>query len=228
MNRFTIFSRGRRNKTEFDFLFPLGNKREPEADKQRELILNATFDEDYEVIKSYFKSIPSEYSTGNEKSISAVSSHKETKSLTPEIPFDIEKMSIVSSMLDGEDFEPGLVNNSERFFKKLFDDNREAALNGLMNLFYDGYSDNSRKIHRVVGILHLLSHFEYLDVKPTGQVIALAALNHSDKQVAEYAIKCFENWGDKDSVEKLRAVHFATPWLEEYAEEVIREIIEGD
>ena len=62
---------------------------------------------------------------------------------------------------------------------------------------------------------------------PHGQMMAMCALNHKNKYVAEYGIKCFENWGHPDGIEKLNAVQFAAAWLQEYAQDVIDELTNG-
>ena len=56
--------------------------------------------------------------------------------------------------------------------------------------------------------------------------MAVSALNHTNQEVCEYAIKCFENWNDFDGMRKLKAVRFSTKWLNEYAKAVIDEFEE--
>jgi hypothetical protein len=46
--------------------------------------------------------------------------------------------------------------------------------------------------------LHIISHISYQEVYPLGQTIAVSAIGHSNHEIAEYGIKSFENWDDKD------------------------------
>ncbi len=143
------------------------------------------------------------------------------------IPVEVEAMTVLSSMLESEDFETGISNLSEKYFRKLLDKNTIASMNSLSTLFMNNYSVDGRKTNILIGILHILSHLEYLRVYPHGQMMAMCALNHKNKYVAEYGIKCFENWGHPDGIEKLNAVQFAAAWLQEYAQDVIDELTNG-
>ena len=143
------------------------------------------------------------------------------------IPVEVEAMTVLSSMLESEDFETGISNPSERYFCKLLDKNTIASMNSLSTLFMNNYSVDGRKTNILIGILHILSHLEYTRVYPHGQMMAMCALNHKNKYVAEYGIKCFENWAHPDGIEKLNAVQFAATWLQEYAQDVIDELKNG-
>lgn len=151
-----------------------------------------------------------------------------TETVSPSVPVEVESMTILESMLAGEDFEAGISNNSEKYFSELIISDRLSALNGISSLFLKNYSPQNTKANILVGLLHIVSHFDYNSIYPAGQMMALCALSHVNKEVAEYGIKCYENWGNKDGIEKLRAVNFSASWLKEYAEEVIEELNEGD
>lgn len=154
-------------------------------------------------------------------------SEDNTEGKMPTVFIETEKIAVLSSMLDSEDFESGISGNAENYFRKCLQENSVSTLNGLLKLFLSNFTLDSIKNHRVVGLLHIISHMEYEEVWPQGQTMAISALNHKNKQVAEFAIKCFENWGHPDGVEILNSINFATSWLREYAEEVVREIGEG-
>jgi len=139
-----------------------------------------------------------------------------------------ELQTVLSSMLESETFENGIANQSEYFFKKLFNEDRDAAINGISTLFYSNFELDGRKVSNVVGILHIISHMEYKEIYPIGQVLALAALIHDNDEVNEFAIKCFENWGNADAIAKLEAVKFSKEWLQGYANDVINELKEGE
>lgn len=152
----------------------------------------------------------------------------ETEEESPIIPVEVETMTILSSMISCEDFETGISNPSEKYFEDLLKKDRLSALNGISSLFLNNYTPQTTKARILVGLLHIVSHFDYESVYPAGQMMALCALSHVNREVAEYGIKCYENWGNRDGIEKLQAVCFSTPWLKEYADEVIEQLNEGD
>ena len=140
----------------------------------------------------------------------------------------IESMAMLASMLSTETFETGISNPSEKYFIELIKKDRDAALNGINKLFMDNYSTNLHQTNILVGILHILSHLSYTDVYPIGQTIAICAFSHKNSEVEEFGIKCFENWEHKDGINKLKAIKFNSKWLQEYAEDVIKELSEVD
>lgn len=156
------------------------------------------------------------------------SSTSNTGEVEPHVPLELETMTILSSMLEEEEFDTGVSNASEKYFEKLLHENRVSAMNGISALFMDNFSVQGRKVNVLIGILHILSHCEYVHVYPLGQMIAICALSHVNSEVEEFGIKCFENWGHKDGIEKLSAIKFNSEWLQDYAKEVISELSVGD
>jgi len=134
--------------------------------------------------------------------------------------------SILTSMLISDLNESGVSNPSEKYFDKIFKENSLFSLNLIMKIFMDHFSNNHRYVTLLISVLHMLSHYEYRKVYPTAQSIAIDALSHKDVEVQEYAIKCFENWKHPNGIEKLKAIKFNTGWLEEYANDVIKELEE--
>jgi len=110
------------------------------------------------------------------------------------------------------------------YFRKLFLRNKMDTMNGISKIFVDSYSSDGRKINNLIGILHLLSHATYLEVYPFGQMLAIMAISHKNNEVAEFGIKCFENWENADGIEKLEAIKFSTHLLQLYANEVINDL----
>ena len=156
------------------------------------------------------------------------SSTSNTDEIEPHIPLEVETMTILSSMLQDEELDTGISNASEKYFEKLLHENRVSAMNGISSLFMNNFSVQGRKVNILIGILHILSHFKYTLVYPLGQMIAICALSHTNSEVEEFGIKCFEDWGHKDGIEKLSAIKFNSEWLQDYAKEVISELSVGD
>lgn len=144
------------------------------------------------------------------------------------IPIEQISVQCLISMLASEECETGISNPSESFFVGLLKDDHISALNVLSTVFMNCFSLEPKKITVLVGTLHLISHLEYDQVYPTGQTLAIAAISHKNPEVAEYGIKCFENWKHPDGAAKLKAIRFSTSWLQEYADDVIAEISEGE
>lgn len=204
------------------------------------LIINTTDNQSSGIERTTFESqtpqsqTPLSYRTesvltydSSETTVVEQKSYEMTEAENTFVPVEVETMTVLASMLESEEFETGIANPSESFFQKLFVSNSIATLNGLSTLFMNHFSLDGKSVHILSGILHILSHFPYVSVYPLGQMMAINALNHESRQVEEFGIKCFENWGHPDGAEKLRAVRFAASWLQEYAEEVISELTEG-
>lgn len=149
-------------------------------------------------------------------------------SVDKRIPVRADLYSVISSVLEDEFFETGIVNDSEKIFMNEFRVDKLGALNTLSCLFMDNIAaESGRKINNLIGTLHIVSHIDYEKVYPMGQMLAMCALNHINKEVSEYGIKCFENWGEKDGISKLSSIRYASKWLQEYADEVIEELKNG-
>ena len=142
-----------------------------------------------------------------------------------EIDFEKEA-DIMSSLLLHEDFETGLVYASEEHFDKMYEQDPEKAFNVLLNLY--ARSSDSRTKNIRIGILHILSHKPYDNlIDQIGVVIARQGLEDDDVEVIDYAIKCFDNWQNKDCIQYLQNVDYPTSWLKDYAYQVIKDLSEG-
>lgn len=116
-------------------------------------------------------------------------------------------------------FESGITPRSEKFIR-----DEVIPEIGMLNtmlwlssvfLSYNGGSDTS------IGILHIISHFEYNEISPIGQLIATAGFSNKNIEVKDFAIKAFENWNSKESIDILENNETTAKWLDEYIEEVI-------
>lgn len=97
--------------------------------------------------------------------------------------------------------------------------NEESIITTWLNKLYLDAMDSSKL---KIGILHVLSHIDYKQINPVGQIIALAGLTDSDDEVIEYSIKAFENWQNKDAVRLLKGRQLKKPWLQEYLNVVVK------
>lgn len=161
-----------------------------------------------------------EYTTSFDSQKSSVDTALSSPSA--DIQYEAYNMTAIASLLDTEVHEVGIANPSEHAFHSLFVKNKQATMNSLLKTFMDHYS-LTKHTNVIVGILHILSHYNYDEVYPIGQSIAMNSLLFNDDEVVEYAIKCFENWNSKDGIEKLKAMRFNTNWLQDYVNQVIEE-----
>lgn len=140
------------------------------------------------------------------------------------VPVKLDLYSVLISQFENEVFETGIVNESEKIFMEEYYSDNIGALNTLIKVFMDNFGKTGRQLNNLVGALHIISHISYQEVYPLGQAIAINAIGHSNNEIAEYGIKCFENWDNKDGIEKLSAIKFSSSWLQEYANDVIDEL----
>ena len=124
-----------------------------------------------------------------------------------------------------EIYENGVPSTSEIFFQTVYEKDRLVALNSISRLFMDNFNPDLRGTQYLIGVLHIISHFDYEAVYPIGQMIAISSISFANSvEVQEYGVKCFENWEHKDGINKLKAISFSAKWLQEYANEVIEEL----
>jgi hypothetical protein len=138
----------------------------------------------------------------------------------PETVADVEQYARLKTMLQEEIAESGIANFSEKIIESLYSEDKLKA-NILVNkLFFE----NFHTPHIIVGVLHIVSHFDYDLVSPEGPTMAIAALAHKDVEVREYGVKCFENWQHKDGIRILEHIKVEERWLQNYINLVIRDL----
>ena len=155
-----------------------------------------------------------------------VKCNEDTTTLQKSYPIsvNIEHTKALEAMFADEFYETGVPNTSERFFMDWYRKDSLSAMNGLSKIFYDNFELEGRKINILLGVLHLLSHMKYERAYPLGPVLAGLGTTHSNNEVAEYSLKCFENWENAQTVPKLKAMKFHSKWLQDYADEIIAEL----
>lgn len=79
----------------------------------------------------------------------------------------------------------------------------------------------------ICNVLFTISHMEYEDVFPEGQIIAAAFLLNVDDQVSENALTAFQNWNNRESLEILNATKPKASWLFKNWQEAIKYIEEN-
>ena len=134
--------------------------------------------------------------------------------------FSREATPRILSMIREQELEYGYESPAEQFIREKFAESPSVAKEWLGRLFLE-YFDAPDVL---VALLHAISHFEYNDIFPTGQMMALAALRHENPEVRESGVRALESWGNSDSLKVLRAIRFREKWLQNYVEQVVRDL----
>jgi hypothetical protein len=120
------------------------------------------------------------------------------------------------------DFEYGIESEVDVFVRNQMKENSLATKSWLNDIFVENISNPVI----LVGILRIMSRLSYYEVLPQGQVMAIAALSHNDVEVKECGVRAFENWGSLDSIRILESLHVSPSWLQEYIDQVIKDLRE--
>ncbi|RPK28356.1 hypothetical protein [Paenibacillus xylanexedens] len=158
----------------------------------------------------------------NESPITRSDKMSKTKYVMNTKFFSIRETNALLGMLRHETFETGYSTQSEDYVRSLHKEDRNETLMWLNDIFIKQINDPTI----LVGILHILSHFDYKEVSPIGQTIAIAATAHENIEVKDYGIKAFENWGGIESLRLLKALHYSEKWLQNYVDAVITDLEE--
>lgn len=126
--------------------------------------------------------------------------------------------------LENSDFEFGYFNEADKFIRDQMDINSSVTKEWLNKMFLE-YFNNSKILE---GIIRIISNMKREEIFPQGQVMALAALSHRDVVIKECAIRSFEYWGGKDSIEILENIVTGIKWLDDYIRDVINDIKEEE
>ena len=125
-------------------------------------------------------------------------------------------------LLREQDFEYGVDTPADELVRKCFHENEAISKEWINNLFVENFNDQTV----LMGILRVLSHFNYQEVVPQGPTVALAALANKSAEVRECGIRAFENWGSLHSLKVLKNVNCEEKWLEDYLKQVIADLQE--
>jgi hypothetical protein len=138
----------------------------------------------------------------------------------PDTIVDAKQYTMLKIMLQEEIPESGISNPSEKIVECLYSENRQKT-NILLN---ELFIKNFHNLPVIIGVLHIISHFEYGLVSPEGQTMAIAALTHQDVEVREYGVKCFENWQHQDGIRILEHIKANEQWFQNYINLVIHDL----
>lgn len=125
-------------------------------------------------------------------------------------------------LITEDNFEYGFSSQSEFFIEPLMKINPSITREWLNELFIKNFHD-----HKIIaGLLHVISHLEYDQIRPQGITMAIAALSHISSEIRECGIRAFENWGSSECLNLLKNVRCNEGWLQQYVNQVISDIEE--
>lgn len=77
-----------------------------------------------------------------------------------------------------------------------------------------------------IGVLRCVGRLPYELIAPWGMVLAAGALSHQDIEVLEAAVRAFERWGGRGSIEilKSRVAAEPVPWMADYLGQVLLDL----
>ncbi len=124
------------------------------------------------------------------------------------------------TLIREEEFEYGLDTRADILVRKIMEQNALATKEWLSTLFIESF--NNTRI--LLGVLIIISRFDYFIVCPEGQLMATTALSHKDPEIQECGVRAFENWGNRHSLRILKNLKVPTKWLQEYINAVIDDL----
>lgn len=136
--------------------------------------------------------------------------------------FKSDFSSRLLQLLHEQDFEYGIDTPADELVRKCFYENEAISKEWINHLFVENFNDQTV----LIGILRVLSHFDYQEIVPQGPTVALAALANASAEVRECGIRAFENWGNLQSLQILENVNCEEKWLDDYLKQVIADLQE--
>lgn len=171
---------------------------------------------------NYMKKIYSIYSSQNlENSNFFIRNESNSDdSLIQETEDSSEIENRILILLSNSSVEWGMISDFDEFIIENIDN--EYLLKSILKIFYDNYQNEDI----IVKILNAIANVEYEEVKPYGQMMAIASFAHKSMVVQQKAIEAFENWKNEDSINALESVRFTEPWMQRYVDKIINNLKE--
>lgn len=130
---------------------------------------------------------------------------------------------LIISLIKNEDFEFGKKNESVKLVEDQLEINSAATHIWFNNLFIKFFANDEKML---IGLLSIVESINEKSLHPIAEIMALAALTHKNDEVKELGVRIFENWSSLYSYEILRNIKVDTSWLQEYINQVIKDIEE--
>jgi hypothetical protein len=119
-----------------------------------------------------------------------------------------------------DEFEYGKNSKSEYLLQAMLKENSHLTKEVLEQIC----KENRSKINIICGLLRIISHFEYSELKPQCISIVTSLISHKNEEVVECVIRCCENWENDEALNVLRKIKCRSDWMNNYLQEVINNI----
>lgn len=126
--------------------------------------------------------------------------------------------------LTTEYYEPGMISLGQEYFEKLLKQGYREKIRRIITSLYQ-LAGRKRSHILEINTIMIISQLPYLG--EWEDILAVAATRSPNLDVQEAGIRCFERWENKEACEFLRGRVFSEDWLQEYADEVCAEVLEG-
>ena len=111
-------------------------------------------------------------------------------------------------------FVSGKDNQATDMLSKLLAENKDATLSLLEEYFINSMSEANMDESLLVKLLSMLNDYEYRDLFPVSQTIALCALNVQSVKVKSTSFNLFGHWGNREALNLLTKYDEPKePWL---------------
>ncbi len=125
--------------------------------------------------------------------------------------------------IEVDDFEFGLSSQCENLTRKWLQEAPMLTREALNDL----YLRNIANEKVLLALLKVIAHFDYDEVFPVGQTMALAAISHKSVEVKECGIRAYENWEHTESLAILGQTEVQPSWLNQYLLDVVSDLKES-
>jgi len=123
-------------------------------------------------------------------------------------------------LINHDEIEIGSYTQVDKFLEDSLTKDNLITQNILSEIFKKHYTD----ISFLCKFLLLISRVPPSKIQSVGHNIAMAALNHKNDEVKEYALRVFETFADHDALDFLIESKEDIFWIQDYKEEIIEDI----
>ena len=124
------------------------------------------------------------------------------------------------SFILNEEFEYGIDTEADALVRRYMEPNPLLTKKWINTIFVE----NSADVSILIGLLRLIARFDYTEILPEGQTMAVAALLHKNTEVKECGVRAFESWGTIESLKILEDLKVGIRWLQEYIDDVVSDL----
>lgn len=130
-------------------------------------------------------------------------------------------MESVLSLLREESIEDGVMHSADKYIAEELEKGK-----GLAEIYSWCYNNLDSVKLPVSSVLRCVGRLEKKAAGEDGKLLMLNALRNQNLEVRETAVRAFEKWGGKDSMDILLKYKSEEEvvWLREYAEQVISDL----